>query len=372
MLILLVTVFLLLSYAFLLFFYYHHWQRLPEYSAGTAAPRTPLSIVVAARNEAENLPRLMAALQAQTYPAHFFEVIVVDDFSTDETASVVAPFLNGRIRMIRPNVPADASSKKKAITAGIAQAVNNLIVITDADCIPPPQWLHTMAAFQETKQGSFIAAPVQFRRKGSLLHIFQALDFMTLQGITAASVSAKFNSMCNGANLAYKKSSFAAVNGFAGIDQVASGDDMLLMHKIRTREPDAVHYLKSRQAIVSTQPMPDWKSLLQQRRRWASKTIHYEDKKIQLTLFFVYLFNFWFLVLLVSFLVTGYGIPLLLYLVAKTVGEWFFVQSVARFYHEEKILPWLAVLQPMHILYIIITGISSQLGSYEWKGRKTN
>lgn len=372
MLILLVTVILLLLYAFLLLFYYHHWQQVPEYVAGNTAPGTPLSVVVAARNEAANLPHLAAALRAQTYPQHLFEVIIVDDFSTDATAAVMAPFLNSRFRMIRPDADPGSSSKKKAITTGIAQAENNLIVITDADCTPPPEWLHTIASFQKAKDASFIAAPVRFRHDGSLLHIFQAIDFMTLQGITAASVSARFHSMCNGANLAYQKSSFAAVNGFAGIDQVASGDDMLLMHKIRTREPDAVYYLKSRQAIVTTEPMPDWNSLLMQRRRWASKTIHYEDKKIQATLLFVYCFNLWFLVVLASFLLTGYGIPLLLYLVVKTVTEWFFVQSVARFYREEKLLPWLALLQPLHIIYIVVAGFTSQFGHYEWKGRKTN
>lgn len=372
MLILLLTVLLLLLYAFLIFFYYHHWQRLPEYTAGATAPDTPLSVIVAARNEAANLPQLLAALEAQTYPTHLFEVIIVDDFSTDTTASDIARFLSSRIRMTRPDGDPATSSKKKAIATGVAQAAHNLIVITDADCIPPPEWIHTIASFQSDVQSSFIAAPVRFHHEGSLLHIFQALDFMTLQGITAASVSARFHSMCNGANLAYKKSSFKAVNGFAGIDQVASGDDMLLMHKIRTLEPDAVHYLKSRQAIVSTQPMPGWNSLLQQRRRWASKTIHYEDKKIQLTLLFVYAFNTWFLVLLVSFILTGYGIPLLMYLVVKTATEWFFVQSVARFYREEKLLPWLALLQPLHIIYIVVAGLISQFGPYEWKGRKTN
>ena len=366
------TVFLLLLYAFLIFFYYHHWQLLPEYRADDPLPGTPVSVVVAARNEAANLPRLLKALEGQTYPAHLFEVIIVDDFSTDETPSVLAPFLNSRVRAILPDASPATSSKKKAITAGVAQAANELIVITDADCVPPPRWLQTIAAFQQRMQSSFIAAPVRLRHGRSLLHIFQALDFMTLQGITAASVAARFHSMCNGANLAYKKSSFMAVGGFAGIDQVASGDDMLLMHKIRTREPEAVHYLKSREAIVGTEPMPDWKSLLQQRRRWASKTTYYKDRKIQLALLFVYLFNVWFLVLLVSFLATGYGIPLLLYLVVKTVTEWFFVASVARFYNEEPLLPWLAVLQPLHIVYIVVTGIVSQFGGYEWKGRKTN
>ena len=83
---------------------------------------------------------------------------------------------------------------------------------------------------------------------------------MVLQGITAASVTQDFHTMCNGANLAYRKRSFENVNGFEGIDHVATGDDMLLMHKIRQREPGSLHYLKSKHAIVTTPPMPTWKA----------------------------------------------------------------------------------------------------------------
>ncbi len=83
---------------------------------------------------------------------------------------------------------------------------------------------------------------------------FNQLDFLTLQGITAASVYKRFHSMCNGANLAYERSAFYEVNGFNNIDNIASGDDMLLMHKIFKQYPDKVFYLKNRHAIVTTEP----------------------------------------------------------------------------------------------------------------------
>src|SRR5687768_6658540 len=126
------------------------------------------------------------------------------------------------------------------------------MVITDADCIPPQGWLKTMAGFYKTTGAVFIAAPVKFLMKNSLLHIFQSLDFMMLQGITAASVASGAHSMCNGANLAYSRQAFLDANGFDGIDQIASGDDMLLMYKIWKRQPTKVMYVKSREVIMQT------------------------------------------------------------------------------------------------------------------------
>jgi cellulose synthase/poly-beta-1,6-N-acetylglucosamine synthase-like glycosyltransferase len=113
------------------------------------------------------------------------------------------------------------------------------------------------------------------------------MDFMTLQGITGASVQKNILSMCNGANLAYEKEIFTRVNGFAGIDHIASGDDMLLMHKIWKQNPGKVHYLKSPDAIVTTQPMKTWNDFFDQRIRWASKATKYDDQRIIAVLFLV-------------------------------------------------------------------------------------
>src|SRR4029079_15835984 len=132
---------------------------------------------------------------------------------------------------------------------------NNVIVTTDADCKHPLTWLKTIALFYEEKKPAFIAAPVALQNDSSVLQIFQALDFMTLQGITGASVHKKIHSMCNGANLAYSKKAFEEVGGFAGIYMIASGDDMLLMHKIYIRYPGKVMFLKSKDAIVQTAPV---------------------------------------------------------------------------------------------------------------------
>jgi cellulose synthase/poly-beta-1,6-N-acetylglucosamine synthase-like glycosyltransferase len=177
--------------------------------------------------------------------------------------------------------------------------------------------------------------------------------------------------MCNGANLAYERQLFYDVDGFTGIDHIASGDDMLLMHKIAKKYPGRIHYLKSADAIVSTQPMSTWKHFFNQRIRWASKATHYDDKKIFWVLLLVYLFNFTFLVLLVAgFWLTVYWFVLAGLWIGKTIVELPFINSVARFFDKRALLKYYFFFQPLHIFYTLISGLLGQFGKYEWKGRK--
>lgn len=191
------------------------------------------------------------------------------------------------------------------------------------------------------------------------------------KGITAASVNANFHTMCNGANLAYTKTAFEAVNGFEGIDKMPTGDDMLLMHKIWKRDPAKVFYLKSKDVIVSTEPMNSWKAFFNQRRRWASKALVYDDVRIIAVLVFVLLLNLLsFVLLLAGFFQPVYFLYLLLFLIGKALIEWPFVSSVARFYGQQKLLRYFFLLQPLHVFYTVFVGIWSQFGGYQWKGRK--
>ena len=370
MLLILTSVFLLL-YATLIFFYFYHWVHVKEPSFDIDSS-TFISVVIAARNEEKNIGRLLEALKQQTYSQDYFEVIVVNDFSTDRTQEITKVFLNDRVHLIHPIAEVGRSSKKKAIEAGILKAKGQLIVITDADCVPKNEWLQTVASFHEKNNSVFIAAPVKLKTYPSLLSVFQSLDFITLQGITASSVSANAHTMCNGANLAYLRSAFFEVNGFSGIDKLASGDDMLLMHKIWKNYPQKVHYLKNEKAIVETEPMPGWKSFFQQRIRWSSKATYYKDWRITLVLLFVYLFNCLFFILLFAAFVNSYYWRILLFYIAgKICLETPFVYSVAKFYKEQKLIFYFPFLQPLHIAYTVIIGVVSQFGSYEWKGRKT-
>jgi poly-beta-1,6-N-acetyl-D-glucosamine synthase len=371
-----ISIFLFLGYGFLIIYYWFAWRSIPEHIGTQKEPSTGLSVIIPARNEEKNIVNCLQSVCSQQYPSELLQIIAVDDSSTDKTWDLIRRFHSDE-KIIDSTSLAEVEDsefpahKKRAIEAGIAMSYHSVIITTDADCKHPVTWLKTIASVYEEKRPVFMAAPVALQNDSSVLQIFQALDFLVLQGITGASVHKKIHSMCNGANLAYEKNAFHEVGGFSGIDSIASGDDMLLMHKISRKYPGKVHYLKSKQAIVTSLPMQTWKEFFNQRIRWSSKARFYDDKRIFWVLLLVYLFNLSFL----GLVIVGFWFPVLwLYTgilwIAKTIIEFPFVYSVARFFDKISLLKYFFFFQPLHIAYTIIAGLLGQFGKYEWKGRR--
>jgi poly-beta-1,6-N-acetyl-D-glucosamine synthase len=364
------TIVLFFLYGMLMTYYWMGWKSFSDFSNHNPVSDTSISVIIPARNEEHNIGQLLKALQEQDYPKNLFEVIVVDDHSTDRTAAIVQQFSSVRLLTLKDE--GINSYKKKAIEEGISAAKNSFIITTDADCSPQRSWLRMMAAFKEKTNSGFVAAPVSYStRKKNLLTVFQALDFLVLQGIGAVSVHKKIFTMCNGANLGYEKKLFNEVDGFVTIDNIASGDDMLLMQKIDEKFPQRVHYLKSKEAVVETEPASNWRSFFNQRLRWASKARFYKNRNIIGVQLVVYLFNFSFLLLLIAclwdikFLVWFFALWL-----AKTIIELPFVSSVASWFNQRFLLKWFFFFQPLHIAYTIGIGLLGQFINYEWKGRR--
>jgi cellulose synthase/poly-beta-1,6-N-acetylglucosamine synthase-like glycosyltransferase len=375
---------LLTSYGALIEIYRKAWNGIPAFEPDAAVhAQTQISVLIPARNEEANIAQCIKSLERQSYPKTLYQVIVIDDHSTDSTREMVASVRPPELNLIYARLADDANpGKKSAITTGIAISSGDLIVTTDADCRFHPNWLTTLAAFHGQKAAKFIAAPVRMgeavngspartaKAAVSFLSIFQILDFISLQGITGAAVNKNIHSMCNGANLAYEKNAFYEVGGFTGVDAIPTGDDMLLMHKIYTRYPDKVFFLKSPSAIVSTKPETSWAALFHQRVRWASKADRYDDKRIFWVLLLVYLLNAMFLLLAVAACWQRVWLWLLLIgLIAKTLFELPFVNTVAGFFGQRPLVRWFPLLQPLHIFYTVVVGWMGKFGGYRWKDR---
>jgi len=380
-----ISLLLLIPYTILIIYYRQSWLQLKPFvntEEKLQKNTTSVSVVISARNEEKNISLCITSLLNQSYPAHLFEIIIVDDHSVDSTVDIVDSFGQANISLIKLSDFDGGkklnSYKKKAVETGIGLAKGSLIVTTDADCIVKKQWLATIASYYEDTGSVFIAAPVVYADPASndsnikkIFKIFQSLDFMSLQGITGASVYKKIHNMCNGANLTYEKSVFYEVKGFEGIDNIASGDDMLLMHKIEKKYPGKIGYIKSTNVIVQTQPSQNLKEFVNQRVRWASKADRYPDLKITTVLFLVYFLNVWILFLGVYSIFYVKAIYLLMVLLAvKTITELFFLLPVAKFFGKQKLLWWFLPSQPFHIIYTLVAGWLGKFGSYTWKERK--
>lgn len=341
-------------------------QVRPEQSA------TQFTVIIPARNEAANIKACVDSILNQDYPVDAFEIIVIDDFSEDDTAFIVQA-LSQQHPQLRLLKLADhckegetLAYKKKAIEIAVAVAKGDWILTTDADCIVPTRWLLLYNAYIHQHQPCFVAAPVMFIKTAGILNQFQVLDFLALQGITAAAVVAGKHSMSNGANLGFEKTAFIAVGGYQGVDHIASGDDMFLMHKMKQTLHKPVGYLFHPDAIVLTAAMDTWKGFIMQRIRWASKARYYDDRSITMVLTVVYFFNLSFICLAWM----GSWSTLIIALAFKTFFELFFLDPVAKFFKMQPELKYFVFYQPIHIVYNIAAGLFGQLKTYSWKGRK--
>lgn len=372
---LLITIILLLIYCTLILQYRKWFLKLKPFSSDTASPATSFSVIIPARNEANNIATCIKSILDQTYPASLREVIVIDDHSTDDTALIITTLQQTypNLHLIRLADHIDENIiayKKKAIELAISKSNGDWVITTDADCIIPSSWLELYDAYIRKHAPVLVAGPVMFTHNSGILSLFQLLDFMSLQGITAAAVSAGYHTICNGANLAYKKEVFYEVGQFKGIDQLASGDDMLLMFKMKQKYPERLGYLFHTGAIVQTAPMERWHDFFNQRIRWASKADKYDDKNVFYILALVYAVNLLLLLLLpVNLFVAGEIAHWLTLMLVKTFVELWFMAPVADFYRQRAFLLYFPLMQPLHLVYTVTAGWLGKFGSYQWKGR---
>ena len=362
---------LTLIYGFLVLNFIRGWHNLVYFIPQKSDPQTKVSIIVAARDEEANITKTIDDLVAQQYPKVLTEIIIIDDHSTDRTAEIVLSYADRNVKLIKLNEDRALNSyKKKAIQTAIGTCSGDLIITTDADCRMGADWLATIVNLYEQKNYKMISSPVAYFQEKSFFERLQSLEFLYLIGLGASTIGNKEPSTCNGANLAYEKATFYEVGGFQGIDDLASGDDELLLHKIAAKYPDQIGFLKNREAIVYTHAKETLGAFIQQRKRWASKSTRYKNKAIIVLGVLIWIFN---LTILANF-ITGLFIPGFLMitfyqLLVKMVLETLFLWDVTGFAKRRSLLILIPVLNVLHVLYMVYIGIAGNSGKYNWKGR---
>lgn len=366
-----ISLILTVLYLFVVLAFIRGWHKLVYYVPKNKVLTTKVSVLIAARNEAENIAKTIEDLIAQRYDKELTELVFIDDHSTDDTAEIIRSYASSGVKLIQLNEDQPLNSyKKKAIQTAIAAASGTLIVTTDADCRMGPDWLSTIVSFYEDHNYKMISSPVTYFEENSFFERAQTLEFLYLIGLGASTIGNKKPSTCNGANLAYERNAFYEVGGFKGIDDLASGDDELLLHKMAARFENGIGFLKNEAAVVYTHPKATLKEFIQQRKRWASKSTRYKNKSIIVLGVCIWLFNLSILVNLGVGIFNGFYFKLaLVQLLAKMLVEFIFLYDVTAFAKRKNLLVMLPVLNLMHILYIVYIGIAGNSGRYNWKDR---
>jgi len=269
-----------ITYAILIGLLTSGWLKLPVFWH-TTQTNVKLSVVVPIKNEERNLARLLDALNLQKYPWELFEVIIVNDHSTDSGTSVVQSKVSSgtfpNLSLIESASHGAPPGKKHALELGIGQARFDYVVTMDADCIMGRHWLQTIASFIDQEAPDMIIGPVTMIPENSFISQMQALEFMSLTGSTVGAAALGHPIMCNGANLVFKKEIFLKAQGYTGNHRFASGDDIFLLHKFKKFEGIKIKTLKSLGAMVFAKTELTLSGFLKQRGRWSGKFHGYDD-----------------------------------------------------------------------------------------------
>ncbi|AMJ66526.1 glycosyltransferase [Hymenobacter sp. PAMC 26628] len=344
----------------------------PASPAETAAAPLLFSVLIAARDEAAALPQLLADLAAQTLPAARFEVLIADDHSTDGTGALVRAAAAGlpfRLQLVELT-PAQ-TGKKAALAAALALAGAPWLVCTDADCRLGPGWLAAYARLLAADATpDFISGPVLLTGPDTWFQRLLGLEFAGLVGVGGACIGRGAPTMCNGANLAYRRAAFDAVNGYAAHAHLASGDDEFLMHQLHAARPGSVRFLADAAAVVRTAAPATLGALLRQRVRWASKWRHYQSPASRRLAPLVLGAN----VALAAGAAGALAWPALgpwvcaAWLLKLGADGWL-LALVLRFLGPRRWLWGLLPLQLLYAPYALAVGAAGWRGGYKWKGR---
>lgn len=348
------------------------FSKVKSFVRSDEKPKTTFSIIVPFRNEAKNLPQLLQSISNLNYPKELFEIIMVDDFSSDNSERVYIKWRmeNGLIETtLLENLRLSNSPKKDAISRAIPILKHEWVVTTDADCVVNENWLLTLDNFIQKNEAEMVVGAVIYKTKNNWFHQFQQLDLLSLQGTTIGSFGIGKPFMCNGANFAYTKKLFNDIGGFGGNNKIASGDDVFLLQKAVKNHSDKVHYLKNTDLIVTTKPENDLYKLFTQRVRWASKTTGYSNVYAKFLAVIVLLMNL--------SLVSGFGLEvsgflswktlLMIFLIKYFVDYILLLQSNNYLRKGKFMLPLASSL--LYPLFSSCVGIYSLFGGFEWKGR---
>lgn len=364
---------ILLAYLSYVCYFIIGWLRTPTQHLKDLIRFPKVSVIIPVRNEEKYIEALLADIHLQTYPKEYFDVIIVDDYSTDNTVEVIRRLGYSNVKVIPLHLEEETFAyKKKAITTGVNYSSAELIITTDGDCRMGPNWISSIVSYYNTHQHKLISSPVSFHQEKKWYEKIQTVEFQYLIGVGAACMKNGMPSTCNGANLAYTKELFEEIHGFEGIDDIAFGDDELLLHKIYKQYPDAIGFNKSKEAIVYTYAKQNLSDFIEQRKRWAKKNANYFDNRLLVMVSIIFLLN---ALLLLAFPFSFFYPEIKNYLItaalSKIIFDGFFMFITLKFVNKRKYIFYTLHVLFFYIFYIIYIGIIGNTEStYQWKGRK--
>lgn len=309
------------------------------------------SIIISCRNEIKNLPNLLVSIENQIHKPD--EVIFVDDNSTDETYDFLINYSkkHNYIKVIKnPN-----KGKKSALINAAKIAKSEYLMFTDADCILNKNHCQLATEYLSKNNSDMLLGAVDIIDEKGIFNIIEKIEFASLQAVTTYTTLLNNPIMCNGANLIIRRTTYLEYINHINT-YIASGDDMFMLHALKKNKAK-INYLYNSEYIVKTKGTNSLKKFLQQRTRWAAKSINYKDITTISVALFVVIINIF---LLISLLLTPCSF-FLIFSIILIIENIIMIPYLIK-YKQYKILkyypilfPIMSLLYPLYIITILIS-----------------
>ncbi len=326
-----------------------------------------ISVLIAARNEEDNIANLLRCLTQQNYPHEKYEIIVVDDRSTDRTGEMVEKSLNSEVNITYLRIlPGEPGGKKRALARGIATASFPILAFTDADCLPPADWISQINQHFTTETDFLAGYSPLFRERESLLLRLKNLERLSIYAVTAGGMGWNLGLTCTARNMAYRKTLYEKVKGFSGMEDIPSGDDDLMMQRM-TPYIRKMNFMFSPGSIVPSQDNKTASAQINLETRRASKWRLYPLYiRVGTALLFLY-----YLFFMLAFLITIIGrlslSEFIVLLLLKVIAEFIILTPFLLRMQKINYLFLYPLAFILHLPYFLFFALKGTFGKYQWK-----
>jgi len=323
------------------------------------------TIIVAARNEEENILRTLISLEKLEYPEGKLQILIVDDQSTDATGKIIDDFIKEKSHFKKITTEEHHTKligKMRALAYAIKEATGEVILTTDADCEVKPQWAKTVCSYYEDNVAIVTGVTTQIADKW--FHGMQAIDFVYLLTAGAGTTNLKMPVSCIGNNMSYRKSVYDEVGGYEKLPYSVT-EDFTLMNAVYNLEKYKVIFPVESDTLVTSVPCKTLKSLISQKKRWGVGGLGVPFRG--------FVIMFWgFTANLLILLTPFFYSPIWLMLVAfKIALDFFLLYPVHIKLGIEKNLKYFFHFELYYIIYVILLPfIVLPNKKLVWKGRE--
>ena len=332
-----------------------------------------VSVIVAARNEEEHLSDCLESLLNQTYPKELYEIILVDDRSTDSTPDIARSFAerDKRIELMKTTTHRSLIGKQHALDTGIRASRGEIILVTDADCEIPSEWIRNTIQEYEDDVG-LVAGFALFKEKGLDKGIWQkaalelqSLELLSLYAVSIGSMALGDAWTCTGNNLTFRREVYDDLGGFEALDSIH--EDSMMVQWVDRHSKWRVKPMLN---LVYTRPNKTLSQFCSQRVRWVSRSSQFRPSAVFFSVV-TYGVNLLLPILigLCVFEVISYE-GLILFLGLKIVSEFLIIRKVLTLFHRTKLMKYFLPAQFFHVIYVLVFGVYGLSGKCTWKGTK--